>query len=143
VNGIVKKKKKVGVKKKKAAKKKKKRIVKKKTNVKASLKQIRRNLKNIKRIEVKFGKSVKKVQKIGKDVRSLISRTRVLKSLQNDMDSHWNYSHDLGQKLDEINNKLNGISRKTGQMLQTFEDEITTTHKRMRVSEGCRSSTRM
>ena len=129
-------------KKKKKPVKEKKRIVKKKTEVKVSPKLIERILKKFSRLEIKFSKSSKKVEKIRKDVRDLISETRVVKPLQSDMDKHWDYSHDLGQDLNETKSIVNNLVRRNAQMLQTFEDEIKTTHERMNKFEDDLKSVR-
>ncbi len=142
MNYIVKKKKRLIAKKKKKPVKKKRRIIRKKTNVKVSPKQIEKILRKLKRLEKRFVKSSKNVKKIGKNVKILISKTRVIKPLHHDIDKAWDYSHDLGQKLNEIKGRMNTVSRKSAQMLQTWEDEIKTTHKRLNKFEDDLKSVR-
>jgi len=124
------------------AKKKKKRVIKKKTNVVVSPKQIERVLKKLDRLETRFGKSLKDVKKIRKDVRGLISETRIIKSLQRDIDKAWDYSHDLGQVLNGVKGRVNVLTRKTAQGLQTWEDEVKTTHARLNKFEDDLKSVR-
>ena len=118
------------------------RRIKKKTSVKASSKQIERILNKLNRLEIRFDKSLKTVEKIRDNVKDLISRTRVIKSLQTDMDKHWDYSHGLGQRLNKIKHKMNGLVRRYTQMLQTWEDEIKITHERLNKFEDDLKSVR-
>lgn len=130
---------------KKKTKKKKKRMVRKKTDVKTSKqvsREIKRILKKLKRMENRFDKSLEKVEKIGGNVKNLISKTRPIKSLKRDMDSHWDYSHGLGQTLNEVKSRLNTVSKKSAQMMQTWEDEIKTTHTRLNKFEDDLKSVR-
>jgi len=124
------------------AKKKKKKKKVKMTDVKISPKQIERISKKINRMEERFGKFSKNVDKIRKDVRRLISETRVLEPLHRDIDRCWDYSHDLGQKQNEIRGMMNVLTKKQTQLLQTFEDEIKTTHERMNKFEDDLKSVR-
>ncbi len=119
------------VKKIKLAKKKKVKKKRKKVNVKVSPKQIKRILKKLKRLETKFGESSQRMKKIGGDVRGLISKTNQMKFLHRDIDNAWDYSHDLGQKLNEIKSRMNNLARKDTQLLQTWEDEVKITHNRL------------
>ena len=115
-------------------KKKKKRV--KMADVKISPKQIERVSKKINRMEERFSKFSKNVDKIRKDVRRLISETRVLEPLHRDIDRCWDYSHDLGQKQNEIRGITNVLTKKQTQLLQTFEDKIKATHEGMNKFEG-------
>ena len=112
------------------------------TKREVSPKQTERVLKKLNRLESSFKKNSKNLKKIGHDVRGLISKTRVIKSLQSDIDKAWKYSHDLGQILNETKNKANNLERKTTQMLQTWEDEIKVTHSRMNKFEDDLKSVR-
>ena len=132
MNDIVKKRKKIT----------KRKTLKKKTDVKISPKQIERILKKLNRLEIRFDKSSKNVEKIRSNVRDLISETRVVKSLQRDMDKVWNYSHDLGQRLNEIKSRMNSLARRDTQLLQTWEDEIKITHERVNKFEDDLKSVR-
>jgi len=116
--------------------------IKKKTDVKVSPKQIERIMKKLSKLENRFDKSLEDVKKIGKNVRDLISETRVVESLQRDNDKLWNYSHDLGQRLNEIKSRMSNLARRSTQMLQTWEDEIKVTHERMNKFEDDLKSVR-
>jgi len=112
-------------------KKRKKKKVKKKTDVKVSPRDIKRIFKKLNSLEVRFNKSLKNTNTIRSDVRRLISETRVIKPLHHDIDRAWKYSHDLDKKLNELKSRVNNIARASEDILQTFEDEVRSTHKRL------------
>jgi hypothetical protein len=71
------------------------------------------------------------MNKIDNNVKGLISETRTIKSAQSDLNRMWNYSHDLAQRLNYTNSKMNSLSRKNTIMWQKWENDVKSTHERM------------
>jgi len=117
--------------KKKKVKKRRKVKVKKIKKVDVSPRDVERIWKKLGKLEERWSKSWKKIDKINDNVRDLISETRVIKMLQSDTDKVWGFTHELNQNLRKMNSRLDSLTRKNAQMLQTFEDEIKATHTRM------------
>lgn len=105
--------------------------MKKKAELKVSPKQIENVSKKLDRLEIKFNKSFKNLEKIDSTVRSLIPETRMVRTVQNDLNKMWNYSHDLAQRIDDVKSRISSLSRKNTQTLQAWENEFKTTHEMM------------
>jgi len=100
----------------------------KKTNVKFAPKRIENIFKKLSKLEIRFDKSLKNVNKIDNNVKGLISETRTIKSVQSDLNRMWDYSHDLAQRLNYTNGKMNSLTRKNTLMWQKWENDVKNIH---------------
>lgn len=105
--------------------------IRKRKNVNASLKDVEKIWMKLGRLEDRWSKSWRKIDKIDNNVKDLISETRVIKMLQSDTDRVWEFAHGMHQNLKGISSKLNSLTRKNVQMLQTWEDEVKATHEKV------------